>query len=63
MNTINFLAEEKDLIAIRPKSTNSEPIVLTKSQYDLVWYFAIILLPLFVLGVGFAIFQSRRRKG
>ncbi|OGL47522.1 MAG: hypothetical protein A2161_18495, partial [Candidatus Schekmanbacteria bacterium RBG_13_48_7] len=30
MNSISFLAEEKDLIAIRPKKPNSEPLILTK---------------------------------
>ncbi|MBI4720776.1 MAG: hypothetical protein HY770_06075, partial [Chitinivibrionia bacterium] len=63
MNTIHFLAEEKDLIAIRPKQGLGDRIFLTASQGRLVFLLSVILLPLSIITFGSALFLRRRRRG
>ncbi len=62
MNTINWLAEEKELISIRPKNTNILPMMLTSVQGRVVFWLPVIMLPFLVLLSGVVIL-SRQRKG
>ncbi len=63
MNAISFLAEEKDLIAIRPKQSLGDRIFLTSSQGRFVFLACIVLLPALVIGFGSTIVVKRRRRG
>ncbi len=62
LNTVSWLAEEEDLIAIRPKSPKSQPIVLTRKQSTLVFVVPVILIPFAWLVLGAVVYYVRRRR-
>ncbi len=61
MNTISFLAEEKDLIAIRPKDPVTQPVILTSRQGRMIFWLPVIGIPAFIGALGIAI-SVRKRK-
>jgi ABC-type uncharacterized transport system involved in gliding motility auxiliary subunit len=61
MNTVSWLAEEESLIAIRPKSTRSQPLVLTSRQSLVIFLIPVVILPLAWFVAGIAIYWYRRR--
>jgi ABC-type uncharacterized transport system involved in gliding motility auxiliary subunit len=63
LNVVNFLAEEKDLIAIRAKQGMGDRILLTASQGRLIFLISVVLLPLSVIGFGTSVFIRNRRRG
>ena len=61
LNTVSWLAEEEDLIAIRPREGGgSGPVVLTAAQQPLIFWLPVIVLPLAVFAVGAMVFTTRR---
>ena len=61
LNTVSWLAEEEDLIAIRPrKGGGSGPVMLTAAQAPLIFWLPVVLLPLGVLGSGALVFVRRK---
>jgi ABC-type uncharacterized transport system involved in gliding motility auxiliary subunit len=61
LNTVSWLAEEEDLIAIRPrKGGGSGPVMLTAAQAPLIFWLPVVLLPLGVLGAGAVVFVRRK---
>ena len=61
LNTVSWLAEEEDLIAIRPrKGGGSGPVMLTAAQAPLIFWLPVVLLPLGVLGSGAVVFLRRK---
>ncbi len=60
VNSINWLAEDEDLISIRSTPNDSPPIVLTNQSQVLVLYASVIFLPLAVLLIGGVIWWQRR---
>ncbi len=63
LNTISFLAEEEDLISIRPKEGLGDRLFLTASQGRFILLISIILLPLAVITLGTTVFVRKRRSG
>ena len=63
LNVVNFLAEEEDLIAIRPKPALGDQLLLTAAQGRLIFLISVVLLPLSVLGFGVSVFVNRRKLG
>jgi ABC-type uncharacterized transport system involved in gliding motility auxiliary subunit len=63
LNVVNFLAEEEDLIAIRPKASLGDQLFLTEAQGRLIFLISVVLLPLSVLGFGVSVFVNRRKLG
>jgi ABC-type uncharacterized transport system involved in gliding motility auxiliary subunit len=63
LNSINWLAQEEDLISIRPKDTKSTPITLTLIQGRIIFWLPVVILPAAVLLIGFYSIISRRRRG
>jgi ABC-type uncharacterized transport system involved in gliding motility auxiliary subunit len=61
MNTVSWLAEDENLIAIRPKSTHSQPMILTERDSAIVFFVAVVLLPFSWVLVGLAVYLYRRR--
>jgi ABC-type uncharacterized transport system involved in gliding motility auxiliary subunit len=53
LNMTNWLAQQEDLIAIRPKNPEDRPISMTADQTAMVFWFTMIIIPvlLFVNGV------------
>jgi ABC-type uncharacterized transport system involved in gliding motility auxiliary subunit len=59
--SINWLAEDQDLIAIRPKEASSSPLILTAGQERVVFWVPVVILPGVIAGYGFAVWRRRRR--
>lgn len=62
MNSVNWLAEEGDRIAIRPKKAAMDPIMFSNRQMAAISGINALLLPLLVLGAGIWINVRRRRS-
>jgi ABC-type uncharacterized transport system involved in gliding motility auxiliary subunit len=61
LNTVSWLAEEEDLIAIRPRTGGgSGPVMLTAAQVWPIFWLSVVLLPLGVLGSGAVVFVRRK---
>jgi ABC-type uncharacterized transport system involved in gliding motility auxiliary subunit len=60
LNSINWLAEEEDLISIRPKSMTNRSVTMSESQLNTFLLFTVALMPLAVIGSGIYIWWKRR---
>jgi ABC-type uncharacterized transport system involved in gliding motility auxiliary subunit len=60
MNTINWLAQDEDLISIRPKENENRRLNVNAAQMRLFLYFTLIALPLLIIGSGVSVFLKRR---
>lgn len=63
LNVIGYLAEEKDLITIRPKRGRGDRLFLTASQGRLIFLISVVLLPLGVIVFGTSVFVKKLRAG
>jgi ABC-type uncharacterized transport system involved in gliding motility auxiliary subunit len=63
LNTVNYLAEEEDMISIRPKEALGDRIYLVPSQERFIFLVSVIVLPLLVIVFGASIFMRRRKSG
>ncbi|HXH84163.1 MAG TPA: hypothetical protein VNN07_14740, partial [Candidatus Tectomicrobia bacterium] len=61
LNTVAWLAEEEDLISIRPKDTRTTPVFLTSRQAQAVFWLPVVFLPAVGL-VGGVVAVVRRRR-
>ncbi|MEJ2053159.1 MAG: GldG family protein [Calditrichaceae bacterium] len=61
LNTINYLAEEEDLISIRPKQVDDSRLTLTQADVSTLFYLVVITIPLLVVILGVVIFFRRNR--
>lgn len=61
MNTIGWLAEEGDLIAVRARNPVSQPVVLNVRQGRVVFWLSVIGLPAIALVIGALVVFNRRR--
>lgn len=62
MSSVSWLAEEADLVAIRPKERKARPLLLSAAQARLIFWLPVVVLPLAVLFIG-ALVLIRRRQG
>lgn len=60
LNSINWLAQDEDLISIRPKSQTNRRVDLSASQQNLLFWLFVLLMPLAVLGTGAYVWWKRR---
>ena len=60
VNSINWLAEDEDLISIRAVPNEAPPIVLTNQAQGLLLYVTVLFIPLTVLLTGAAVWWQRR---
>jgi ABC-2 type transport system permease protein len=60
MNSLGWMKERKDTITIRPKSIATFPLRINGLQSLLLSGLVVILMPLIVLGWGFAVWMRRR---
>ena len=58
--TVQWLAEDTDLMAIRPRSQTDRRVNLTAAQSQLIMWITAALIPLATLVVGFMVWSSRR---
>jgi ABC-type uncharacterized transport system involved in gliding motility auxiliary subunit len=62
LNMVSWLAQDEDLISIRPKSPEDRRLVLSESQMSLLQLIAVFALPGIALIVGIVVVVNRRRK-
>jgi ABC-type uncharacterized transport system involved in gliding motility auxiliary subunit len=63
LNTVSWLAEEENLIAIRPKESGQFFNPVTADQQQLIFWLSMIVLPAVVIGSGMATYMWRRQRG
>jgi ABC-type uncharacterized transport system involved in gliding motility auxiliary subunit len=61
LNSINWLAQQENLIAIRPKAADDRRVTLTEEQQTWVAWFSIFLLP--GAGIATGVYTWWRRRG
>ena len=59
-NVVSYLAQEHDLISIRPKASQAGTLLVSKPQQAIIFYVSILILPIGTLLIGIVI--SRRRR-
>jgi ABC-type uncharacterized transport system involved in gliding motility auxiliary subunit len=59
--SVNWLAQEKDLISIRPKEAKFSPLILTQRQGRVLFYLPVIVLPAVVIAAGIGIWRGRKK--
>jgi ABC-type uncharacterized transport system involved in gliding motility auxiliary subunit len=59
LNAINWLAEEEDLISIRPVDELQQPVLLTATQGRFVFWIPVVALPALVLLIGGAVLTNK----
>jgi len=60
MNSVNWLAQDEDLISIRPKSAADRKVSMTESDQNLLFWISLVFMPLATLGTGVFIWWRRR---
>jgi ABC-type uncharacterized transport system involved in gliding motility auxiliary subunit len=62
LNIVSWLAQDEDLISIRPKPPEDRRILLSQSQLAALRMITIFVIPLIAVIIGIAVVWSRRRK-
>ena len=62
LNMVSWLAQDEDLISIRPKPPEDRQILLSQSQLALLRLITIFVIPLIAVIIGFAVVLPRRRR-
>jgi ABC-type uncharacterized transport system involved in gliding motility auxiliary subunit len=60
LNMENWLAQQEDLIAIRPKNPEDRPVNMTADQGRMVLWFTLGIVPLLLFGNGIRIWWKKR---
>ena len=60
LNSVDWLAEEEDLIAVRAKDTPNNSLLMTGNQVNLVGFVTIGALPLLLVGVAAFVYWGKR---
>ncbi|HZF38837.1 MAG TPA: Gldg family protein [Blastocatellia bacterium] len=60
LNSVNWLAEEEDLISIRPKTASSRSVTMSESQQRTFFWLSVLFMPVAVIGSGAYIWWKRR---
>ena len=61
LNIISWLTAEKDLISIPPKKTATQPLVLSRTQAQVIFWLPVVAVPLSILAFGFIVYLRRRK--
>lgn len=62
LNTVHYLAEERNLISLERRTKEGEPLVLTTSQMRLTLVISIIMMPLLVIFIATYVYMVRRSQ-
>lgn len=60
LNTVNWLAQQENLIAIRARQPEDRRLTMTASQQRSVFWFSLLVMPVFIIGSGVYIWWQRR---
>ena len=61
LNSINYMAQQENLISIERPKTAGTPFFLSPSQERLLFWVGLLLMPMVVLASGIAVFRLRRK--
>jgi ABC-type uncharacterized transport system involved in gliding motility auxiliary subunit len=61
LNMVAWLAQEEDLISIRPKAPEDRKVIMSQSQARMLEIFTLVILPGIVLVCGIIVWTRRRR--
>jgi len=61
LNSINYLAQQENLITVERPKTLGTPLTLSRSQSQLLFWVGLLLMPVVVLASGLAVFRLRRK--
>jgi ABC-type uncharacterized transport system involved in gliding motility auxiliary subunit len=60
LNTVNWLAQQENLISIRPKDPEDRRVSLTSDQAKLIFWLSILIIPGLILAAGVQTWWRRR---
>jgi ABC-type uncharacterized transport system involved in gliding motility auxiliary subunit len=60
LNVYNWLSSDEDLISIRPKEPTDRRLNMNARQVTMVFYAAVIFIPLFIILAGVSVWWKRR---
>lgn len=60
LNTVSWLAEDADLLSIRPRDPKNRTVPMTETESRLIFLTTVILFPLATLVFGLAVWHRRR---
>jgi ABC-type uncharacterized transport system involved in gliding motility auxiliary subunit len=60
LNMANWLAQQEDMIAIRPRDPDDRRITLTQDQGTLIFWSTFVIIPLLLLGNAVRVYWRRR---
>jgi ABC-type uncharacterized transport system involved in gliding motility auxiliary subunit len=60
LNMVNWLAQQENLIAVRPRNPEDRRITMTGGQDRMIWWFAMIILPGLIFLAGVQTWWRRR---
>jgi len=60
LNMANWLAQQENLIAIRPRDPQDSRLELTEDQSQRIFWLALVLIPLALIGIGVRVWWKRR---
>ena len=61
LNAVSWLAEDEDLISVRPKDSENRSVQMTPAHFRILFWVTMVALPGAALGLGLLVW-SRRRK-
>ena len=61
LNSMNWLGGEKDLISIRAKTRTGDPLLIEGNEGSYVWILTFLVIPIFIILIGTAVYVGRRR--
>ena len=61
LNAVSWLADDEDLISIRPKDAGYNPIALTERESDWIFWISVVLYPALIAFVGFGVVSRKGR--
>src|SRR5688572_26941630 len=62
LNTLNWLAQQESLIAIRPKEASNRPLTITANYAMGILWMSLVIVPALVLGAGVFTWWRRRER-
>lgn len=60
LNTVNWLAQQENMIAIRPKDPEDRRVTLTRDQQTRIAYLTLLIIPGLILLAGVQTWWRRR---
>ncbi|HHM01385.1 MAG TPA: DUF4350 domain-containing protein [Caldithrix abyssi] len=61
LNTVNYLADEGELISIRPKKLEDSRLTMTPGDVTTLFYLVVIAIPLIMIALGVGFYLKRNR--